>query len=66
MLLRYSYDLEAEASAVDKGLEAAFSEGYVTADLAGSSGARSTREVGDYVAGFIEKTGDPARESSRR
>ena len=49
MLLRYSFELEEEARAIERGVEAAFAEGFVTADL-DSDGGKSTAEVGDFVA----------------
>jgi 3-isopropylmalate dehydrogenase len=64
MLLRYSFELEEEARAIESGIEAAFAEGFVTADLAEPGHARSTRDVGDYVANFISAA--PGRRSSRR
>ncbi len=64
MLLRYSFDLEDEARAVEAGIEASFAEGFVTADLAEPGRARSTREVGDFIAEVISS--DPGPRSSRR
>ncbi|MGH9337103.1 MAG: 3-isopropylmalate dehydrogenase, partial [Vicinamibacteria bacterium] len=66
MMLRYSFSLPAEARAIESGLESAFAEGFVTADLAEAGSARSTSEVGDFVAGLIARSGDPVREASRR
>ncbi len=64
MLLRYSFDLENEARAIEGGIEAAFAEGIVTADLAEPGRARSTREVGDFIAEII--SGDSGPRSSPR
>jgi 3-isopropylmalate dehydrogenase len=64
MLLRYSFALEDEARAIESGIEAAFAEGFVTADLAEAGRARSTREVGDFIADFI--AGGHGRRSSPR
>jgi 3-isopropylmalate dehydrogenase len=64
MLLRYSFDLEAEARAIEAGIELAFAEGFVTADLAEPGLARSTREVGDFIAKVIADA--PGRRSSPR
>lgn len=50
MLLRYSFKLEKEARAVERAIERTFQEGYVTADLADEGRARSTEEVGDFIA----------------
>jgi 3-isopropylmalate dehydrogenase len=55
MLLRYSFALKDEARAIEAGIEAAFAEGFVTADLAASGRARSTREVGDFIANRVLK-----------
>jgi 3-isopropylmalate dehydrogenase len=65
MMLRYSFDLEDEARLVEDGLAAAFAEGCVTGDLAASDQARSTKEVGDFVAGFVSG-GVLGRRASRR
>ena len=54
MLLRYSFELEDEARLVEKGVAAALANGYVTADLT-DTGAKSTQEVGDYVASFVSE-----------
>ncbi len=64
MLLRHSFNLEDEALAIERGIEAAFAEGFVTADLAEPGRARSTREVGDFIAEFISDGRE--RRSSRR
>jgi 3-isopropylmalate dehydrogenase len=64
MLLRYSFDLEDEARAIENAIETAFAGGVVTADLAGAGEARSTREVSDFIAGVI--SGAPSRQSSLR
>jgi 3-isopropylmalate dehydrogenase len=64
MLLRYSFGLEDEARAIEAAVEAAFAEGFVTADLAEPGRSRSTREVGNFIAEFI--AGGPGRRSSPR
>jgi 3-isopropylmalate dehydrogenase len=64
MLLRYSFELENEARAIERAIEAAFAENVVTADLAEPGRARSTREVGDFIAKVIAS--DPGRRSSPR
>jgi 3-isopropylmalate dehydrogenase len=55
MMLRYSFELESEAQMVERGLEAAFAAGFVTQDLAEPGKARSTSEVGDFIAKFVSK-----------
>jgi 3-isopropylmalate dehydrogenase len=65
MLLRYSFGLEEEARAIEAAIEGSFAKGFVTSDLADERHrARSTREVGDFVADFI--SGAPARRPSPR
>ena len=51
MMLRYSFDLEDEAKSVEQGIESAFADGFLTADL--SDDAKSTEEVGDHIARFV-------------
>ena len=51
MMLRYSFDLEDEAKLVEQGIESAFANGLLTADL--SDDAKSTEEVGDHIARFV-------------
>ncbi len=50
MMLRHAFSLEDEAQAIDRAVHSALSQGVVTADLAGEGAARSTREVGEFVA----------------
>ncbi len=54
MLLRTSLGLEAEAAAVEGAVVAAIEDGVRTADIAGSSPARSTSEVGQAIAERID------------
>lgn len=53
MLLRYSLDLEAEARAVEQGVEEALSAGYRTADLAGSGETSQTTE--EMTSAILER-----------
>lgn len=55
MMLRYSFELEEEAVAVEKAIGSAIEEGVLTADLVGSDRARSTKEVGAYVCDTLAK-----------
>jgi 3-isopropylmalate dehydrogenase len=55
MLLRYSFELEAEARAIESGVRAAFEASFITADLAREGEARSTSEVGDFIAEAVSK-----------
>lgn len=41
MMLRYSFDLQAEADAIEKAVDIVLEKGYRTADLAGDSGVES-------------------------
>jgi 3-isopropylmalate dehydrogenase len=59
LLLRYSFELEDEALSIEKAVEAAFAAGFVTADLAEEGRARSTREVGDFIAEVISGGSGP-------
>ena len=51
MMLRYSFDLEEEGQLVERGIESAFANGFLTADL--SDDAKSTEEVGDHIARHV-------------
>src|SRR5271169_1379792 len=63
MLLRHSFQLEAEAVCVEGAVSAVLSEGARTADLAGKAhGAISTTEMGSRVVGAVK---DAARASTR-
>jgi 3-isopropylmalate dehydrogenase len=50
LMLRYSFKLEEEARAVELACQSALEEGYLTADLVGRDKAKSTNEVGDFIA----------------
>jgi 3-isopropylmalate dehydrogenase len=50
MMLRYSFELEDEARAVERASAAALNEGFLTVDLVGPDSAKSTSEVGDFIA----------------
>mmetsp|Transcript_80261 Transcript_80261/g.111115 ORF Transcript_80261/g.111115 Transcript_80261/m.111115 type:complete len:100 (-) Transcript_80261:37-336(-) len=58
MMLRYSFELEAEAAAIEKAVESVLAEGkYLTADLLEEgkrSGAASTSAVGDAVVAALK------------
>ena len=51
MLLRYAFDLGAEADAIENAVDAALNDGLRTADIVGSSGAKplGTREMTDEI-----------------
>ena len=47
--------VDMEAKLVERGIESAFADGYLTADLVGDE-AKSTEEVGDHIARYVEDT----------
>lgn len=57
MMLRYSFQLEKEAAAVEQAVEQALQQGVLTADLLEEGqrdGAKSTAEVGDAVVALLK------------
>jgi 3-isopropylmalate dehydrogenase len=57
MMLRYSFKLEEEARAVEEACQLALDKGYLTADLVGPQEAKSTKEVGDFIAKAVGSLG---------
>jgi 3-isopropylmalate dehydrogenase len=56
MMLRYSFDLDEEAKAVEKAVEMVLQEGYRTADILSEGQKKvSTTEMGDLIAKRIIK-----------
>lgn len=55
MMLRYAFSLETEARAVERAIDQAFEAEFVSADLAGPGKARSTGEIGDFIAGAVTR-----------
>ena len=54
MMLRYSFNLKAEAEAIEEAVERVLSEGYRTNDLAkGSDNTATTDAMGRLVVGYI-------------
>ena len=54
MMLRYSFGLEEEASAVETSVDGLLAEGYRTPDIAGDGGdVVSTSKMGDDIAGRV-------------
>lgn len=54
MMLRYSFGLEEEASAVEASVDGLLAEGYRTPDIAGDGGdIVSTSRMGDVIAGGV-------------
>ncbi len=53
MMLRYSFDLTEEAAAIDGAIEVAMEKGFLTADLVGADAAKSTKEVGGFIADAV-------------
>ena len=50
MMLHHTFELEDEARAIERGIEFALGNGYITSDLAAEGKGRSTEEVGDHIA----------------
>lgn len=54
MMLRYSFDLEKEARAVEKAVEDVLNEGYRTYDIMSEGKIKvGTKEMGDVIAGKV-------------
>ena len=53
MLFRYSFELQAEADAVEKAVDAVLAEGWHTADFAGTGEAVGTVRMGDLILSKI-------------
>ena len=53
MMFRYSFDLPAEAKAVEDAVDAVLAEGWHTADFDGKGDAIGTRQMGDLIAAKI-------------
>lgn len=53
MMLRYSFQLEEAAQAIENAVKQVLAEGYRTADLADQSAPVSTSEMGDLIAARI-------------
>ncbi len=56
MMLRYSFDLDKEADAVERAVELVLKDGYRTIDIM-SEGKKQigTKEMGDRICGYINK-----------
>ena len=55
MMLRYSFDLDREAEAVEKAVVRVLKKGYRTIDIMSEGKVQiSTREMGDRICSFIE------------
>lgn len=66
MLLRHSFQLEAEAACIESGVATVLSNGARTADLAGKTHAAiSTAEMGRRVVETVEAAADQARGTRR-
>lgn len=54
MMLRYSFDLDREADAVEAAVQRVLAEGYRTVDIMSEGGKKvGTRQMGDLIAGKI-------------
>jgi 3-isopropylmalate dehydrogenase len=64
MLLRHSFQLEAEAAAIESAVREVLAVGYRTRDLAGQGQPSvGTQEIGDLIAGVV-RSSKPAMQSS--
>lgn len=55
LLLRYSFNEDNAAQAIEDAITKVLAKGYRTADLAGGSNAITTSEMGDYIAQYIRE-----------
>lgn len=53
MMLRYSFNLEEAATAIENAVKTVLAKGYRTADLADQSAPISTSEMGDLIAAHL-------------
>jgi 3-isopropylmalate dehydrogenase len=61
LMLRYSFELEAEARAVERAIEASIRQGLRTADLVAGEAYASTSEAGDAICREIATPASAAR-----
>ena len=55
MMLRYSFDLDKEADAVEAAVQQVLSEGYRTKDIMSDGGKEiGTAQMGSFIAGRIK------------
>lgn len=55
LLLRYSFNEDNAAKAIEEAITKVLAQGYRTADLAGEGNAITTAEIGDYIAKYIRE-----------
>ncbi|MDF7326147.1 3-isopropylmalate dehydrogenase [Proteus mirabilis] len=55
LLLRYSFNEDKAAQAIEEAITKVLATGYRTADLAGEGKAITTAEMGDHIAQFIQE-----------
>jgi 3-isopropylmalate dehydrogenase len=53
MMFRYSFQLQAEADAIEQAVDAVLAEGWHTADFAGEGDPVGTVKMGDLICGKI-------------
>ena len=53
MMLRYSFNLNDAANAIENAVKKVLADGHRTADLADNSAPISTNEMGDLIAAAI-------------
>ncbi len=57
LMFEYAFNLNDEADLIRKAVDASLDKGVVTEDI-DSSGAKSTSDIGDWLAGWIESIND--------
>ena len=55
LLLRYSFNEDKAAQAIEDAITQVLAEGHRTADLAGDGNAITTAEMGDRIAQYIRE-----------
>lgn len=63
-MLQYSFNLQEEAWAITRGIEAVLTGGHLTADLKPSGAPATTTQVGDAVCGFLKPEPRPHNASA--
>ena len=59
MMLKFSFDLDKEADAIERAVAKVLEEGYRTIDIMSDGKEQvGTEKMGDLIAGYIEQKGD--------
>lgn len=53
MMFRYSFQLPAEADAIEQAVDKALADGWRTADMAGDGACIGTKQMGQIICGNI-------------